>query len=103
MNWGEEETKTDTFSNQQSSEPRRRFRENDENGQSRPRFQRNQDGKPHIIRPSLAGGLLTFKQFMEMQHDHIPPAEAQAIYDEYKTKYERKHLEIFFSEHNNEH
>ncbi|CAG9334009.1 SRRT_2 [Blepharisma stoltei] len=103
MNWpSEEETKTDSFAAPSNGEPRKRFRDNDEN-QNRPRFPRNQDGKPHIIRPSLAGGLLTYKQFMEMQHEQIPPQEAQQIYDDYKTKYERKHLEIFFSEHNNEH
>eukprot|EP00361_Fabrea_salina_P003326 CAMPEP_0202427462 /NCGR_PEP_ID=MMETSP1345-20130828/1684_1 /ASSEMBLY_ACC=CAM_ASM_000843 /TAXON_ID=342563 /ORGANISM="Fabrea Fabrea salina" /LENGTH=453 /DNA_ID=CAMNT_0049038187 /DNA_START=106 /DNA_END=1467 /DNA_ORIENTATION=+ len=51
----------------------------------------------------MAGGLLTFKQFMELQHDPIPPFEAQHHYEEYKKDYERKQLETFFGEHKDEH
>ena len=56
-----------------------------------------------FTRPSLAGGLLSFKQFMELQHEPIPPFEAQHYYEDYKSKYERKHLEIFFFDHKTEH
>ena len=58
--------------------------------------------KASVARPSLAGGLLNFKQFMELQHEPIPPLEAQQHYDDYKSKYERKHLEIFFFDHKSE-
>ena len=60
------------------------------------------EAKPSVARPSLAGGLLNFKQFMELQHEPIPPLEAQQHYDDYKSKYERKHLEIFFFDHKSE-
>lgn len=33
----------------------------------------------------------------------MTPFDAQKYYEEYKTEYERKHLEIFFSEHKDEH
>jgi len=56
-----------------------------------------------IVRPSLAGGMLSFKQFMELQHSPLPIEEAQKFYEEYKNEYERKHLEIFFSEHKTDH
>ena len=59
--------------------------------------------KSGIVKPSLAGGLLNFKQFMELQHEPIPPFEAQQFYEDYKSKYERKHLEIFFFDHKSEH
>lgn len=61
-----------------------------------------QDGKGSALIPSLAGGLLSFKQFMEMQHNAIPLQEAQTFYNDYKTKFEQKHLEIFFAEHKHE-
>ena len=61
------------------------------------------DPKQTIVKPSLAGGLLNFKQFMELQHEPIPPLSAQQHYEEYKGKYERKHLEIFFFDHKTEH
>jgi SERRATE/Ars2, N-terminal domain/Arsenite-resistance protein 2/Domain of unknown function (DUF4187) len=61
-----------------------------------------QDGKGSVLIPSLAGGLLSFKQFMEMQHTPIPLSEAQGFYNEYKSRFEQKHLEIFFAEHKNE-
>jgi SERRATE/Ars2, N-terminal domain/Arsenite-resistance protein 2/Domain of unknown function (DUF4187) len=61
-----------------------------------------QDGKGSAIIPSLAGGLLSFKQFMEMQHSPIPLSEAQSFYNDYKLKFEQKHLEIFFAEHKHE-
>lgn len=56
-----------------------------------------------VVRPSLAGGMLSFKQFMELQHSPIPIEEGQRFYDEYKNEYERKHLEIFFSERKTDH
>jgi hypothetical protein len=61
-----------------------------------------QDGKGSVLIPSLAGGLLSFKQFMEMQHSQIPLSEAQTFYNDYKAKFEQKHLEIFFAEHRHE-
>ena len=61
-----------------------------------------QDGKGSVLIPSLAGGLLSFKQFMEMQHSPIPLSEAQTFYNDYKSRFEQKHLEIFFSEHKTE-
>lgn len=61
-----------------------------------------QDGKGSVLIPSLAGGLLSFKQFMEMQHSAIPLSEAQNFYNDYKARFEQKHLEIFFSEHKKE-
>ncbi|OMJ75118.1 hypothetical protein SteCoe_25819 [Stentor coeruleus] len=65
-------------------------------------FIKLQDGKGSVLIPSLAGGLLSFKQFMEMQHSPIPLSEAQGFYNDYKLKFEQKHLEIFFAEHKNE-
>ncbi|OMJ81799.1 hypothetical protein SteCoe_17683 [Stentor coeruleus] len=65
-------------------------------------FVKLQDGKGSVLIPSLAGGLLTFKQFMEMQHSPIPLSEAQGFYNDYKSKFEQKHLEIFFAEHKSE-
>jgi hypothetical protein len=47
--------------------------------------------------------MLSFKQFMELQHNPMAIEEAQKYYDEYKNEYERKHLEIFFSEHKSDH
>lgn len=61
------------------------------------------DPKSNVVKPSLAGGLLNFKQFMELQHEPIPPFEAQQFYEDYKSKYERKHFEIFFYDHKAEH
>jgi hypothetical protein len=61
-----------------------------------------QDGKGSAVIPSLAGGLLSFKQFMELQHNAIPLQEAQGFYNDYKAKFEQKHLEIFFAEHKHE-
>ena len=69
----------------------------------KPRYQGQRDMKSGIVKPSLAGGLLNFKQFMELQHEPIPPFEAQQFYEDYKSKYERKHLEIFFFDHKSEH
>lgn len=65
-------------------------------------FVKLQDGKGSVLIPSLAGGLLAFKQFMEMQHSPIPLSEAQGFYNDYKSKFEQKHLEIFFAEHKSE-
>jgi len=39
---------------------------------------------------------------MEMQHREYPAAETEKVYAEYKAQYEKKHLEIFSSEHNSE-
>ena len=70
---------------------------------NKPRYQAQRDMKSGIVKPSLAGGLLNFKQFMELQHEAIPPFDAQQYYEDYKSKYERKHLEIFFFDHKSEH
>ena len=61
-----------------------------------------QDGKGSAVIPGLAGGMMSFKQFMELQHNAIPLQEAQGFYNDYKTKFEQKHLEIFFAEHKHE-
>lgn len=83
-------------------ESRSRSRSNSFDRFKKSRLPTTRSGKIHIVRPNLAGGMLSFKQFMEMQHDPIPPFEAQQCYDDYKSNYERKHLEIFFSEHKSE-
>ena len=85
-------------------EPNIRSRSRSRSPDSYPQVQKFpvREGKLSISRPSLAGGLLNFKQFMELQHEPIPPLEAQQHYDEYKSKYERKHLEIFFFDHKSE-
>ena len=81
---------------------RSRSRSIDRNKRRGGRFQgRKKEFK--VVRPSLAGGMLSFKQFMELQHFPISPFEAQKYYDEYKEQYEKKHLEIFFNEHKDEH
>ena len=59
--------------------------------------------RPFIKRPDLSGGLLTYKQFMELQGDPIDPFEAQKFYEDYKKDYEKKQLEIFFVKHKEEH
>jgi hypothetical protein len=43
--------------------------------------------------------MLSFKQFMELQHSPLPMEDASKFYEDYKNEYERKHLEIFFNEH----
>ena len=81
---------------------RSRSRSPNEN-QNKLRYPLQYDVKKIVVKPSLAGGLLNFKQFMELQHESIPPFDAQQNYEEYKAKYERKHLEIFFYDHKTEH
>lgn len=69
---------------------------------ARGRGDRRRD-RPYIKRPDLSGGLLTYKQFMELQGDPIDPFEAQKYYEDYKRDFEKKQLEIFFIKHKDEH
>ncbi|MFS8160589.1 MAG: SERRATE/Ars2 domain-containing protein [Candidatus Roizmanbacteria bacterium] len=53
--------------------------------------------------PSLSGPLISFKTFMEMQHQHIESEAAQKCYDEYKNEHSKKQADIFFNMHKDEH
>ena len=66
------------------------------------RFGQRSDDR-RVFRPGLAGALLTFKEFMELQHHPLELAEAEKFYNEYKAQYERKQFEIFFKEHADDH
>lgn len=47
--------------------------------------------------PNFNGPLISFKAFMEMQHDSIVDSnEAQKYYDEYKGEHQKKQAKIFF-------
>ncbi len=53
--------------------------------------------------PSMHYPLVTYKAFMEMQHDNVIDShDAQRMYDEYKTIHQEKQSKIFFDQHKNE-
>ena len=60
-------------------------------------------GRRDFKMPSLSGPLLPYKVFIEKQGLlSIDRSEQQALYDDYKSEYEKKQAEYFFEEHQND-
>lgn len=55
-----------------------------------------------IFLPGLDGPLVSFGLFNELQHNILQPEIAENAYKEYKSKFENKRYQSFFSEHQND-
>jgi uncharacterized C2H2 Zn-finger protein len=55
-----------------------------------------------IVRPDLAGPMLNFKAFLELQGGGGDLAEVKKVYQQYRQDYELRFAEIFFTDHKTE-